>query len=158
MTHFEIDSTLQRDCHHMGSFGLSEVLLHRNSALMWFILVPRVTVMELYQLKVEQRRVLMDESDRLAIFLKTNFPCNKINVAAIGNVVAQLHVHVVARYRGDPCWPDVVWGRLPAVAERSECEVEDLRNQLAFELELGCDINGDPEANRSLGPGNDFLD
>lgn len=115
MTDFEIHSRLLEDCHRVGRFALSHVLLHRNASLPWLILVPEVNdaVRELFELEAASRRALDEEIDALARYLKRSLGAQKINVAAIGNLVPQLHVHVVGRHAGDPCWPGVVWGNLP---------------------------------------------
>jgi diadenosine tetraphosphate (Ap4A) HIT family hydrolase len=112
---FELHPQLLADCHPVGRFPLSHVLLHRNASLPWLILVPEVSadVRELYELAVESRRQLDAEIDTLAPYLKQSLGAQKINVAAIGNLVPQLHIHVVGRHPGDPCWPGVVWGNLP---------------------------------------------
>ena len=112
---FELHPQLLADCHSIGRFNLSHVLLHRNAGLPWLILVPEVDagVRELYELDEHSRRVLDAEIDAVARYLKQSLGAHKINVAAIGNLVPQLHIHVVGRYAGDPCWPNVVWGNLP---------------------------------------------
>lgn len=112
---FEIHPQLLADCHEVGRLSLSHVLLHRNASLPWLILVPEVgaDVRELYELDAHSRQALDTEIDTLARYLKQSLGAQKINVAAIGNLVPQLHVHVVGRHPGDPCWPGVVWGSLP---------------------------------------------
>lgn len=115
MADFEIHPRLLEDCHRVGRFALSHLLLHRNAGLPWMILVPEVDpgVTELHELDAAGRRQLDAEIDTLARYLKDALGAQKINVAAIGNLVPQLHVHVVGRHPGDPCWPGVVWGNLP---------------------------------------------
>lgn len=114
-TGFELHPQLLADCHQVGRFALSHVLLQRNAALTWLILVPEVgaDVRELYELDADSRRALDAEIDTLGRYLKQSLGAQKINVAAIGNLVPQLHIHVVGRHRDDPCWPGVVWGNLP---------------------------------------------
>ena len=115
MTEFEIHPQLLEDCHRIGRFSLSHVLLHRNAGLPWLILVPEVpaNVRELFELDAASRQALDEEIDTVARYLKSSLGAQKINVAALGNLVPQLHVHVVGRHPGDPCWPGVVWGNLP---------------------------------------------
>lgn len=115
MAGFELHPRLLEDCHRLGRFALSHLLLHRNAGLPWLILVPEVAggVSELYELDPPSRRELDEEIDTVARCLKRSLGAQKINVAAIGNLVPQLHVHVVGRQPGDPCWPGVVWGNLP---------------------------------------------
>lgn len=115
MAGFELHPRLLEDCHRLGRFALSHLLLHRNAGLPWLILVPEVAgdVSELYELDSPDRRELDDEIDTVARYLKRSLGAQKINVGAIGNLVPQLHVHVVGRHPGDACWPGVVWGNLP---------------------------------------------
>ncbi len=114
---FELHPQLARDCHELGRLGEIRLLLHGNAALDWFILVPERDVVELHDLVPADRRALEDAADRLAHWLKEE-GADKINVAAIGNMVPQLHYHVVGRRRDDPAWPGVVWGRLPETDRR----------------------------------------
>jgi diadenosine tetraphosphate (Ap4A) HIT family hydrolase len=80
----------------------------------WLLLIPRrARVSEIIDLKEIDRAQLMREIARAADVLKSGTGCHKINVAALGNVVAQLHVHVIARFRSDPAWPKPVWGSAP---------------------------------------------
>lgn len=113
---FSLHPRLLEDCHLLGRLALCQVLLHRNSTLPWFILVPGCDagISEWHELPAVQRRQLEHESMLVSRFLRTRLDVHKVNIAAIGNVVAQLHVHVIGRRRDDPCWPGVVWGRLPA--------------------------------------------
>ena len=130
---FALDPRLAGDTHHLASLPLCELLLMDNALLPWLILVPRVSVTELYQLSAEQRRQLDDETTAVAAFVAGAFAIDKLNVAAIGNVVAQLHVHVVGRRRDDYAWPGVVWGR----SERTPYEpdtVAELRSRTATVL------------------------
>lgn len=115
MDGFTVHPRLLADCHRLGRFALSHVLLHKSAGLPWFILVPEVgaEVTDLHELDAAQRHALDEELDEVARFLKQALGAHKINVAAIGNIVSQLHVHVVGRRRDDPCWPGVVWGNLP---------------------------------------------
>ena len=91
----------------------------------WLVLVPRVAgARELIDLEAAQRRQLMDETDLAARLLRDVFRPFKLNVAALGNLVPQLHVHVIARYEGDPAWPAPVWGRVAARPYEPEALVE----------------------------------
>jgi diadenosine tetraphosphate (Ap4A) HIT family hydrolase len=108
---FALDPRLAADTHHLGRLDLSELLLMDNALVPWLILVPRVSATELHLLDDVTRRQLSDETNAVAAFVAGAFPVDKLNVAAIGNVVPQLHVHVVGRRRDDFAWPGVVWGR-----------------------------------------------
>jgi len=111
MNGFTLDERLQRDCIAMGRLGFCRLLLMNNSAVPWFVLVPETTVTEIVDLDDVQRAALRTEIDRVCAFVREKFSIDKLNVAAIGNVVSQLHVHVVGRRKDDYCWPDVVWGQ-----------------------------------------------
>jgi diadenosine tetraphosphate (Ap4A) HIT family hydrolase len=117
---FALDPRLARDTHRLGALPLSELLLMDNALLPWLILVPRVAETEIYRLPVAQRRQLDDEVAAVAAYVAGAFAIDKLNVAAIGNVVAQLHVHVVGRRRDDHAWPGVVWGRPERTAYAAE--------------------------------------
>ena len=89
----------------------------RDANYPWFILMPdREGVSEIYQLSEVDQQQLLKESSCLAEFLMQIFNGDKLNVAAIGNIVPQLHLHHVVRYYSDPAWPSPVWGKLPARA------------------------------------------
>jgi len=127
---------LEADTHRLGRVGSGTLLLHRNAALPWFILVPDTGVSELHQLDSPLRQTLAADQDALAGYLQDTLGCHKVNVAAIGNLVPQLHVHVVGRRRDDPCWPGVVWGRLPAGPDYPAERLQALRAELAAVLDL----------------------
>jgi len=112
MTRFQIHPQLLADCHVLGKFELCYLLLHKNGALPWFILVPQTDAGDLLDLPQALRTTAMNEAALVSDFIKKNLNCPKINFAAIGNVVPQLHLHVVGRTPGDPCWPAPVWGHL----------------------------------------------
>ena len=113
MSRFEIHPQLLHDCHRLGQLRLCHVLLHKNAAVPWLILVPETALTgDLLDLPDQMRNMAMDEAAIAARFLKTEFAVSKINFAAIGNVVSQLHLHVVGRRATDPCWPAPVWGNL----------------------------------------------
>jgi len=112
MKGFQIDPQLLADCHAIGKFGFCFVLLHRNAAVPWFILVPETGVTDLLELADDMQARALQESRTIAKFIKAELGFPKINFAAIGNVVPQLHLHVVGRKPDDPCWPAPVWGRL----------------------------------------------
>ena len=109
-TPFSLDTRLQSDCFVLGKLGLSHLLLMNNALFSWFILVPETQVFEICDLEEHVQHVLLDEVNRLSGFIRQHFAVDKLNVAAIGNVVRQLHVHVIGRRQDDICWPGVVWG------------------------------------------------
>jgi diadenosine tetraphosphate (Ap4A) HIT family hydrolase len=111
-----IHPRLQQDCLVVARFPLSHLLLMQDANYPWFILVPdRENVTEIHHLKEADRQQLLHESCSLSAALETAFHPDKLNVAAIGNLVPQLHIHHVVRYRTDAAWPAPVWGRVPAM-------------------------------------------
>jgi diadenosine tetraphosphate (Ap4A) HIT family hydrolase len=108
---FVLDDRLARDTVVIGDLPLSRVLLMHDARWPWLILAPRRgNMVELIDLEPADQAQLMDEAGRAARFLKSHTSPDKINVAALGNIVRQLHLHVVARVVGDPAWPGPVWG------------------------------------------------
>ena len=114
MDAFSLDPRLAADTRAIHDLTLCRVLLMRDVDHPWVILVPRrADVVEILDLDAADRAVLFDEITRVAEALRDETRAHKLNVAALGNVVSQLHVHVVARFRDDPAWPNPVWGRPP---------------------------------------------
>lgn len=105
---------LRQDGIVLGKLRLCYLLLMNDARYPWFVLVPhRPDIVEMFQLSAADRYLLCDESAMLAQSLATAFAADKINVAALGNVVPQLHIHHIARYRNDAAWPKPVWGAVP---------------------------------------------
>lgn len=134
---FELHPRLAADAVVIGRFDLSLLLLSKDVNYPWCILVPQVEdVFEIHHLSSEEQRQLMHESCRLSEVMTSLFDAHKMNVAALGNIVRQLHIHHVARLETDPAWPQPIWGKLPAKdyipAEWSE-RVKRLQNALVGE-------------------------
>ena len=104
---------LLADCHHLGTLPESEVLLNRNAALPWFILVPQTHMSDVLDLPETQRHAVLAECAAISLFIKQELGFNKVNFAGLGNVVSTMHLHIIGRYPDDPCWPQPVWGNLP---------------------------------------------
>lgn len=114
-TMFQLNHTLNSDCTTIGEFKLSLLLLMNDANYPWFIMVPqRAELSEIYQLNESEQQQLTRESSQLASALSNTFNADKINIAALGNVVRQLHIHHIVRYHDDPAWPAPVWGAHPA--------------------------------------------
>jgi diadenosine tetraphosphate (Ap4A) HIT family hydrolase len=131
MEPFQIHPQLQIDSHYLGKFPLCHILLHKNAVLPWFILVPESEAGDLLDLSEDARQVALQEAAAVSEFIKKVLGYPKINFVAIGNVVPQLHLHVVGRRPGDPCWPAPVWGHLTVSREYSAAEVQEMSAALA---------------------------
>ncbi|NWA69299.1 HIT domain-containing protein [Pseudomonas reactans] len=112
---FALDQRLQQDTLVIGDFPLCRLLLSNDSNYPWFILVPRINgISEVFQLDVVDQQRVWQETTALAQLLNEGWSADKMNIGALGNVVSQLHVHVIVRKRDDAAWPAPVWGKHPA--------------------------------------------
>ncbi len=135
---FKLHERLAADTAFIADWPLSRVLLMNDSRFPWLILVPRgPALLDLTDLDEAARAILMEEIGRAAVKLKewakVHGGCDRINAGAIGNIVPQLHVHVVARRIGDAAWPGVVWGsgqNIPYGTEELQRRVMELRGIL----------------------------
>jgi diadenosine tetraphosphate (Ap4A) HIT family hydrolase len=111
---WELDPLIERDTAPVGDMPLSRVLLIKDATYPWLLLVPRRHLaVEITDLDTIEQAQLMSEIAHAGRVLKAHTGCDKINVAALGNVVSQLHVHIIARSRGDAAWPRPVWNAVP---------------------------------------------
>ena len=137
---FELDVRLAADTFVLGSTSLSRVLLMNDARFPWLILVPeRADVSEPFDLSEADQEQLWQESMRLGGAMKAHFAADKINVAALGNQVAQLHVHHIARFHVDAAWPGPVWGvgrAVPYEAAAVQALMHELRSVLREPLGL----------------------
>lgn len=118
---FDLDPRLAEASVPLGDLSLSAVRLMRDGNYPWLLLVPRRShVVEVVDLGEDDRLQLMREIGFASAALKRVTGCDKLNVASIGNRVAQLHVHVIARFASDAAWPDPVWGARPALERDAE--------------------------------------
>ena len=114
---WSLDLRLERDSIEVCELSLCQIRLINDANYPWLLLVPRrVNVTEIIDLTEQDRTQLMREVTQVAHALKAETRCDKLNFAAMGNMVAQLHVHVIARFRTDAAWPKPVWGFTPARA------------------------------------------
>ena len=131
---FALDPRLQQDTLAIGDFPLSRLLLSNDSNYPWFILVPRrEDISEIFQMDVADQQQLWQETTTLAEILKDSFDADKLNIAALGNVVSQLHMHVIVRKRDDAAWPAPVWGKHAATPYSAE-QIEAIRKRLRLVL------------------------
>ncbi len=111
---FTLHSRLEADSAHIIDLPICQLRLSLNASLPWLILVPtQPDLAELHDLTPTDRHKLMDEIALTSKALQSLFKPKKINVGMLGNIVSQLHIHVVARFTGDLAWPGPIWGRLP---------------------------------------------
>ncbi|MFP3517820.1 HIT domain-containing protein [Pseudomonas sp. SIMBA_077] len=142
---FVLDTRLQEDTWLIGDFPLCRLLLSNDSNYPWFILVPRREgITEIFQLDDYDQHVMWSEATMLAHALKASLRADKMNVATLGNVVSQLHIHVIARYTSDVAWPDPVWGKHPA-KPYTQTEVDKLRVTLKDVLGAGFNFTEDKQ-------------
>ena len=129
-TEFILHEMLQRDCIELLDLPLCKLLLMNDNQYPWFILVPRVIeAVDLYQLPWHQQQQFLNESSMLSEVLMQVFKGKKMNVAALGNVCSQLHVHHIVRFENDIAWPKPVWGLNPTAPYNDE-EIEAIKAKL----------------------------
>jgi diadenosine tetraphosphate (Ap4A) HIT family hydrolase len=135
-TAFSLHPQLANDCFELAELPLCKLLLCNDSAYPWFILVPKIdNITDIYQLNWQEQQQLLNESSLLSELLMQVFSGDKMNVAALGNVVEQLHVHHVVRYRKDASWPKPIWGQ-QALTPYSESEFASLKEKLLPQLSV----------------------
>jgi diadenosine tetraphosphate (Ap4A) HIT family hydrolase len=137
---FTLHPSLQLESTDIGDFPLSSVRLSNNANFPWVILVPRrANITEIYHLSGNDRQQLVTESCWVAEALDTIFSPDKLNIATIGNIVPQLHMHHICRYIVDPCWPNPVWGQLKASSYSNEMLMQtqrDIKQELADKIKF----------------------
>jgi len=135
---FVLDPRLAADTVSLGDLPLCRVLLMNDRTYPWLILVPRrAGLAEIIDLQAAGRAVLTEEIAAASAALRAATGCHKLNVAALGNMVRQLHVHVIARFEGDAAWPGPVWGKVPPVPRASDDPlVGQLKAALSLETRL----------------------
>ena len=137
---FQLHPQLAKDCRDLGRMSLCRLLLMNDANYPWFILVPeRYGVREVHELTDADRARLWEESALLSRALVKGFAPHKLNIAALGNQVPQLHVHHIVRYTHDAAWPQPIWGRHPAKPYYG-AEAEKLRALLRGLL--GAELHG----------------
>ncbi len=135
-TGFVLDPRLEGDTAHVADLAFCRVLLMNDVRFPWLILVPRREgLAEFIDLAPEERARLAGEIDAASWALKDETTCDKLNVAALGNIVRQLHVHVVARFKKDAAWPGPVWGFGAATPYKAE-EIADLSARIRSRLAI----------------------
>ena len=127
--HFKFDERLKADCEFVANLGVCTLLLMNNASVPWFILVPTVMqATELAELPMKQQHQVLHEMNQVAAMVTNVYSPKKLNIGALGNIVSQLHIHVIGRFTNDPAWPKPVWGQLAANAYSEVQLVQQLAN------------------------------
>ena len=126
----ELHPQLKKDCIQLGEFTLCSLLLLNDTNYPWFILLPnRAGITEMHHLSEIDQQQLMTESMFFSQCLEQVFQADKLNIAALGNVVPQLHIHHIARFTTDACWPAPVWGAVSTIPY-NEAQLKNIKKQL----------------------------
>ncbi len=154
---FQLHSQLAVDTVPIGQFTLSLVLLHKDSNFPWVILVPkREAINEIHHLSDLDQQQLMRESSHLSEVMTSVYAPKTMNIAALGNVVPQLHVHHIARFEDDLAWPGPIWGAAeakPYEAELLQKRIDRLRASLVGEgFEVGNVIEENSDSSAGFTP------
>ncbi|MFT6834950.1 MAG: diadenosine tetraphosphate (Ap4A) HIT family hydrolase [Francisellaceae bacterium] len=126
---FELDQRLKNDCHVLATKNQCEILLMNNSLVPWLIIVPQTDKIELYELDLELKQKIYQTIDLLSEFIVQTYDIEKLNVAALGNVVSQLHIHIIGRSKNDMAWPNPVWGNIES-QKYSDDQIKKIRMKL----------------------------
>ncbi len=130
MEKFTLDKKLDQDSIFIKDLKISKLLLINDSNYPWFILVPKkLNISEIFELTEEEQFKLSKEINYLAKFIKEKWQADKMNIANLGNVVTQLHIHIIARYKNDISFPKPIWG-VVKTKKYSEKEIEKIRRKL----------------------------
>ena len=134
---WSLSAQLEKDTINIGDLPLSRVLVIKDAHYPWLLLVPRrPNVSEIIDLDEVEQAQLMTEISRVGRALKELTKCEKLNIAALGNMVPQLHVHIIARRSSDAAWPRPVWGVMPPLPHDAE-EVQQFISALRRKVWLG---------------------
>ncbi|MDC9720458.1 MAG: HIT family protein [Gammaproteobacteria bacterium] len=123
---FKLDSRLESDCEWVVDLALCRLLLMNNASVPWLILVPKIQgATELTHLPIDQQHQVLKEINKVAAIVTKRYNPHKLNIGALGNLVSQLHIHVIGRFTHDPAWPNPVWGQLsPNTYDREQLASE----------------------------------
>jgi diadenosine tetraphosphate (Ap4A) HIT family hydrolase len=131
---FELHPQLKKDTTLLGEFPLSLALLHRDNSVPWVILVPKkADLTELHHLPMQEQQQFLIESEVVNLALEALFTPDKLNFGALGNMVPQLHVHHIVRYKDDLAWPGPLWGNAKG-EYRSNDEQQGLAERIQAQL------------------------
>lgn len=136
MTGQDIHPHLLRDCYFLGVLPATALLLHRNASLPWFILVPDTRMEDYLDLPAEHGAAVLADCAAVSAFIKNVLGFSKVNFAGLGNVVPQMHLHIIGRFEGDPCWPQPVWGNLEDAEPYSSQQLQEWQSALVRMLKM----------------------
>jgi len=140
---FQLHPRLEADTLCLGHLPLSRVLLMQERRYPWIILVPTIQgLVEVSDLEEADQARLILESSWIGVQMRKHLQVDKLNVAAIGNMVPQLHFHIIGRFRDDPAWPAPVWGRFEPEAYSEEARVDLIERLSLHEIPLFQSMNG----------------
>lgn len=132
---FKLDKRLKNDTHLLLDRECCLILLHKNATIPWIIIVPKTEVIEVFDLPEDMQGSLNMMTKRISAYFKEQYNSEKMNIAAIGNIVSQLHIHVISRKEGDACWPDVVWGNEYVFTKYSQDHIDSIIRDVTFILD-----------------------
>ena len=135
MSEFKLDQQLKKDCFILDESENFILLLLNNALVPWFIVVPKTDKIELYELDEVLQQQIISLINQISTFIKQEYTVDKLNIATIGNMVEQLHIHIIGRFKTDPYWPGVVWGR-EAKKSYAQKNVNIIQKQLKAILEI----------------------
>ena len=136
MDEIAVPEQLLADCHLLGRLPTSALLLNRNAALPWFIVVPDTRLKDILDLPDEHRQAVMADCAGVSLFIKQVLGYDKVNFAGLGNVVPDMHLHIIGRREGDACWPQPVWGNLPDGGAYDMAQLHEWQQELSIMIGL----------------------
>jgi len=131
-----IPEQLLADCHLLGRLPTSALLLSRNASLPWFIVVPDTRLTDVLDLPEEHRQAVIADCAGVSLFIKQVLGYDKVNFAGLGNVVPEMHLHIIGRRGGDACWPQPVWGNLPEGGVYDSETLQEWQRELSLMIGL----------------------
>ncbi|GAB4224490.1 MAG: HIT family protein [Francisella sp.] len=123
---FQLDDQLKKDTIEICEYLDCKILLMNNSIVPWFIVVPFTNKIEWYQLDNSQQFNINQIINTLSEFIAKEYNPDKINIASIGNIVTQMHIHIVGRFKNDPVWPAPVWGNISSQVYTTQDKIKIL--------------------------------
>jgi len=128
MSKFFVDPVIENNSIFIKNLGLSALYVKNDKENPWFVLVPRkANATEIIDLTHEEQSALMEEITIVSEFIKEHYEPYKLNIGALGNIVKQLHIHVIARYPNDRAWPGPIWGTSTTM-EYDQVELENVKS------------------------------